>query len=311
MFRDILRIFVPAFLLFFGVGAVAGWEERKDTAFEWVYKKLDVIEKNDKYFLVLDCRGFVFDIDTDKSRIKGGIVQSAAFHKTALGARSEHHMKIFGLVSSFFGGAYTHRDFRRWLASSQKARSFWSWKQLQKTLLGILGTISGYWAGNWVASHYDTTCKSDIVAELLRDPATLRAFELTYLTISIKELETTEDAIIWGTELVNKTPWEADPVYSCPTTLRPSIDAFYRSFRQTDINPESEHYQKVDMIKKAHNRAKNTKAYKWLIDKRKYKFSPSRADKEYPNLDKTVGYSDELWNENCQKLNAVISEDTG
>ena len=106
---DFLKVFVPAFLLFAAVGAVAGYGARADTAGMKLYAGLEVTQRDGQYVLEFHCAEagwrYHYDVDTNTGRRTGSTSSLLTLQATALGTPSARHLDYPDLLSVFLGGA--------------------------------------------------------------------------------------------------------------------------------------------------------------------------------------------------------------
>lgn len=298
---EFLKYFVPAFLLFLCVGAVAGWQKRSEVAKDAIYANLTITEHQGRYYLDLACRQFRFDVGADRGELYGDVGSRLAFHETVLGTPSERHLEIAGLVGTFLGGTTGGIVLKDIAAKVSAPEKLWTWTRIRQTIYGIIGGITGYAAGYWFASNFDTDCTSDLVPPLLRDTKLWQRFETQYFLATLKELETLEGAIITGEKLVNQTAWRADPLYSCPTRLKWISDQLEDFLSKPEADPGSGEFARLAKLRDVHMQAQNWAVHRWLLDNAIFRFSPTSIPEAIRG-----GYTRELWDKNCEKLDALV-----
>lgn len=302
---EFLKYFMPAFLLFLCVGAVAGWQKRSEVAKDTIYANLTITENHGRYYLDLACQRFRFAVDADQGELYGNFGARLAFHETALGTPSERHLEIAGLVGTFLGGT-TGGIVLKDIAAKVSASDRWTWTRLRQTIYGIIGGITGYAAGYWVGSNFDADCESELVPPLLQDTNLWQRFEIQYFVATLKELETLEGAIIAGKQLVNQTPWRADPLYSCPTRLKRINDQLDNFISKPKGNPGSGEFERLAKLRDVHIQAKNWAVHRWLVENAAFRFPPTSIPKGIQGE-----YSRELWDKNCEELDALVGSVMG
>ena len=302
--RDFIKVLVPAFLLFAAVGAVAGFGKRYERAKTKVYKTLEVRydEKTREAVLLSSCDKaggvrFRHWVDSDVTEPVGTRDKLFELTITSLGPASPRHMELTGILGGFLGGATA--GFR--LKDVLKHPATKGWK---KTIWGLAGAISGYAAGYIVVSNLGTGCDSRFMVQLRNDTEAWVVFERMKLALTLKELQSVEDAWLDKETGEPKYRSDRDPVFRCATRGMAEWQAILDPVLTRMIeNPVSRDFQLLHRLKRYHDRLRQSPAYATLVDLRRIKDAAPRI--KMPEALAKLGYSEKSWNEACAELEAL------
>jgi hypothetical protein len=312
--EDFFKYFIPAFLLFSGVGIVSGWNYRKDTTIKKIYKNIEVLRDDQYYYFSVNCKErlyYRYSVNDNKGKFTEESLNTALnYLSTSLGKPTKRHMEYVTKLSAFLGGPTAGYTIKSILQKSSKPMKISVRKQIlnwsKKTIYGIIGGITGYNLGRWIGSHYSTNCDSDLAIECLRDDDMWKKIEKQRLALTIIEMQTIDGARFSKISGRNVQPLKDDPITLCDSTFNESLNKLLNSIRETNIDPTSEHFLLLDEFKKTHNRVKSSDAYNELVRMIPFRILAMRQSGELENILKTGRYSEENWQNNCEQLRKII-----
>lgn len=308
-FNDVLKYFVPAFLLFLGVGFVSGWGNRDETVRQHIYSQL-ILQKDasGRYYLAHACEGkptFSFDVGSDSIHNESENLHDLLNQRiTLLDKPSEQHIKLF---SNFLGGTTGGITIHQAIKQLSKPPPATSWlSHAKKTLLGILGGITGYALGDWLGSNYDTDCHSDLTQRTLADHQTWRKFEILQLNLTIKEalFLAESGAVLAGLRNVN--PIADNPVFTCNTRLSGAVNEIETFLKNPVSNPGSREFALVSQFKTDLKKVMNSAAFGRLLKMRSGRVLHKMGKGEA--IVKATGYTEAAWQDACSEIEFLLSE---
>lgn len=306
-----MRFFVPAFLLFAGVGIVSGWGHREETARKNLYRNIVPRNEGQQYFLRVQCKDqYAFENNVDTQVGKFINREQSINEALKLGSMkpSGRHVGYASLLGAFLGGPAGGITASSLLKDVKKTK-FWSLKQLKKTLFGIVGSISGFALGNWISSTYDTKCSSDKAKGLLDDKEMWKKFERAWIVATIKEIQTLVGARFTEITGRNVYPLNDDPITLCNIVANDKVNSLIENVREISRDFISEDFSTVVSFKKKHDRIKQIPAYHNLIRLLPYRITFKKyGKKKFELIFEKMGYSNEIWESLCQQLREIIKE---
>lgn len=304
---DMLKVFVPAFLFFAAVGSIAGYHARKEVALEKLLEEINVKQQESAYFFEFACPEnnltYLYSIDDNKGKYLGSVTALAALQKTALALPSKRLAEYKTLMGSILGGATGGVTLRSVL---KKPSGGWTWRQAQKTIIGIIGSITGYSVGYRMGSHYDTDCDSKLTASVLDNPDIWLRIERARLLVSMLILENLEGAIVAQSGKAIST-WDKDPAFMCSPKLLKAKTHLATHMNNPIIDPTSEHFQLINNIAYLHDKISQTPEYKTLIAGQLYKHSNKlkQFKKTGEGLGEIVAKKEKEWDIACSIVAAI------
>lgn len=261
---SVASAFLMAFVLFIGIGAVAGWKEREQSAKDSIYRDLEVAQKQGRYYLLLDCRphySFWWPVDGETGVIDSDLLNTVNMRATSLAKPSARHMQYLGILGGFLGGATGGVNIRNFFNKPVAKTRFFSWSTLKKNLVTLVAGASGYALGKTLSKDYDTACNSPLSQELLSNTAVWKEFEVNRLIVSIKELEYLPGAKINPRSGTNYLPWKDNPVFDCVPQLSETAERLKTYFSNITNDPTSQQYAEADYLKATTGRLAGSQSF--------------------------------------------------
>ncbi len=315
-FSVFLKCFLPAFCLFFVLGAVAGWGDRKEIAAVKLYglTKAKLNKQEQCYYLVAKCDDekvirYSVDnntchIDYENSSLENGI---RALEASSIGKPSKRHMKYINMMSSFIGGPTAGITYAKFFKASSGKRKFWTVSNLRKHIYAIIGAITGYTVGNHLGKNYDTNFDSELISEIIKDKEMWRNFEKKRLCATLKEIQAREGAKFRSITALNVYPHKDDPIVKCVPTFNDNVNRYIKMILQPEFDPTSKNFTFVCNLKEKHERLQNSAEYNELVRLISYGATTKRLT-DHPALQERLGYSKERWDGLCRLLKESIGE---
>ncbi len=307
-FEAVLKYFVPAFLLFLGVGFASGWGNRDETVRQHIYSQLKLQkDATGRYYLAHTCEDkptFSFDVSRDSIHNESNNLNDLLDQRaTMLDKPSEQHIKLFGNFLGGTTGGITIQQTVKYLSKPPPATSWLS--HAKKTVLGIIGGITGYALGDWLGSNYDTDCHSDLAQRVFADIQTWRKFEVLQLNLTIKEalFLAESGAVLAGLHNVN--PLANNPIFTCNTRLSKAVQEIEAFLKNPASNPGSHEFALVSQFKADLARAMSSPAFERLRKMRYGRLMKQRGSGEA--IIEKSGYTEEAWLEACSEIELLLS----
>lgn len=304
---DVVKVFVPVFVFFAAVGGVAGYNARQEVVKETLLKEIKVKKQEGAYVFEYVCSKnnltFIHSVDDNTGEYVGDLPALASFQKTALALPTERFNEYRALFSGILGGATGGVKLRSVL---KKPPGGWSWSQVQKTIIGIIGSITGYYAGYWFGSHYNTDCDSKLVASVLKDSDTWLGLERARLLVTMLVLENLEGARVAQTGRAIYT-WDEDPAFMCSPKLKSAKERLTAYMGREITDPTSEHFHLIDNIAHLHTKISHTPEYRTLVELKFYKHFDKleQLKKSGVGLEKVVEEKEKEWDRACSVVATI------
>ena len=177
---------------------------------------------------------------------------------------------------------------------------------MRRTIVGVVGAITGYAAGHAVASRYDTDCDSTLVPELLDKTALWVGFENARVALTMRELASLEEARLSRDGNVIFA-WEEDPAFRCSTALRRAAAPLETYLTKTIDDQTSADFKLLDDIKTLHDRVVETPEYRTLLELRLYRAAADISEAG-EHLAVARGDAARRWDEACEALDRLTPE---
>ena len=295
--------FAAAFSLFLGIGFLAGWDHRIESATDGVYSRLALTcgEHDGPCLLEHACDTkptHRFDIDNNETTRDLGVAY-AAVQFQRYGIPSERHLKHRALVAGLLGGptaAITYKD----LAKARTANP--TWFTTARIIASIVGGITGYSLGFWAGSNYDVGCDSALADEVLTNKETMRLAERERFIFELQILQSGDKAIVAGSGR-NTNPLADDPIVLCNSSLHTRIRSLEQLAGEVDADLKSKDFQTMAAIKELFESLSKTDAYATVVNLRAAHFIHERGQLE---LAGRLSYTLERWNQACSDLEEAV-----
>jgi hypothetical protein len=304
--NDFLKIFIPTFLLFSLVGAFAGYDARPQHLLKQITQDLQVINQESIYSLVHACdinkKQYHYSVDTNKWKVTGSLFLVSSSVRSTLAIPATRFEEYHNIVVSLLGGATGGVSLQSALKKSPKTSIT---THIKKTVVGIIGGISGYSFGYWLGSNYDMACDSEIFTQTINDKQNWQQMEKYKLLINMLVLENIEGAHL---SVTGKTlyDWQQDPAFMCSDKLK-EIKLKFDQIADIQIDdPTSQHFGLIDQMDQFHTKVAATQAYQILI---KYMLTQSaRLNKKIdkaPALRILAADKKAQWNKACAQVEEI------
>lgn len=311
MLRNLWKVapyFLGGFALFFVIGFVAGWDHREEYARERIYRALTLGHDADGYALVHTCNGartYGYYVGRDALRPEWS-ERVGAF--AALATPSARHLAHRELVLSLVGGAsagITWRDL-----SKVRTAGASRWLYAARVVAGVVGGVSGYSVGYLSGSRFAVDCDSDLVHEMLADPAEWRRFERSWVIFGLTELAFGDRPRFWNDPFKNTDPLQDDPVFLCKTSLRTGVLRLRDAIKGDDTDPGDREFESLYTLSREYGTVVGSPEYARI---QKLKLAKVAADRGDPPeaLMRHFGYTPQSWADACRHLEAAIIKASG
>lgn len=243
---------------------------------------------------------FIHSVDKNTGKYIGDLSALVSLQKTALALPHERFTEYGTLISSILGGATGGVTLHSVL---KKPPGGWTWTQVQKTIIGIIGSITGYYAGYWVGSHFDNDCDSDLVATVLKNSDSWLKLERARLLVSMSVLENLADARVSQTGRAIYT-WDKNPAFMCSPKLKSVKDSLAAHMDEEITDPTSEHFHLINDIAHLFSKISRTPEYRTLVERQLYKHSDKlkQFKKTGAGLGKIVAEKEKEWDRACSAV---------
>jgi len=298
-----LQLFIPLFLFFSLVGTVTGYGMRDEVVTEALLKNFLIKEDNNVYVMEFTCAennlGYIHSIDTNKITPLGNLSAQIDYRSTALEFPTDRYSKYRTLVSSILGG--TTGGFQ--LSSAlKKPPGGWTGAALRKTIIGIIGSISGFSTGYWVGSHYDTDCDSALAFKILDDTKTRIHIEQARLRLQLLALKNLQDASV-TLEGNAYQAWGNDPAFVCSKTLADEKQRLVDYLDSDFDDPQSKHFKIIDQITQLHNKITLSPDYRILVENNLYQHEEKLNQyNDTDGLGRLIERRRKEWQQACAKI---------
>jgi hypothetical protein len=302
-----LKVFVPVFLFFMVVGAVAGFGHRSSTVHENLLAETTVRLQGEYYVFEYNCAAsnavFIYSVDENRGEYLADLSTLVALKETELALPTERLEEYRTVISALLGGVVGGVNLK---SALKKPPGGWTWKVVKKTLLGIVGSVSGYSSGYYLGAHYDTGCDSDLAAAALKDKAAMIRVERAQLLVSLLQLENLKGAALSQTGNAIYE-WDKDPAFMCSAVLRAEKETLMAMMQVEIEDPNSTHFQLIDRITATYNKVAGMADYQTLVDLNVFKLAGQFDD--FEESDSVVGErvrnNRQKWNEACEAVGRV------
>ena len=299
-------------MVFAIVGFIAGWNDRKEIAANKIYKELEIIKKGDQYYLEISYDGkFRYHYSVDNNTLES-VAQSRenllAYAQNSLGKASDRNNEIVSKLGNFIGptagvsvSVYSAMDFI-------KKPKAWAWSNIKKNVAMLLGGISGYFVGEYIGSNIWTDPDSDLAQELINDDMAMwESFERKMLIATLIEMQTTKDAVIFGTN--NIAMIGDDPMQLCQCGFSKKLESTLQQYLKKTQGFNSEDFRTVDGFQTKLNKAYSLETYSELNKlSTAHSLSKVNSTNKFNSLKSGMGYSDKKWKANCAKLCTALDD---
>lgn len=306
MLSDFLKVFIPAFLLFALVGAVAGYDARPQHLLKRITQDLKVINQENVYSLVHVCdinkKQYHYSVDTNKWKIIGSLFLVPSSVESSLVIPLARFEEYHSIVVSLLGGATGGVSLQSVLKKPAKTNIT---THIKKSVAWIIGGISGYSLGYWVGSNYDIGCGSEIFTRTINDKQNWQQMEKSRLLMSMFVLENIVDAhlSVTGNAIYD---WQKDPAFLCSDKLK-SIKLKFNQIADIKIDdPTSQHFILINQIDKFHSKIATSQAYQTLIE---HMLSQAKPLTEKIDKDSALGIRmaerKAQWSKACEQVGEI------
>ncbi len=308
----VLKVFVPAFLFFVVVGGIAGYNARQEVVLEMLMKDIEVRKKEGAYVFEYDCSKnnltFIYSVDNNSGKYVGDVPALLSYQMTALTLPTERYTEYRTLISSILGGVTGGVRLRALLKKPQRG---WTWAKAQKAIknniIGIIGSITGYYAGYKVGSHYNTDCDSELVLSVLQDSELQLRLERARLAISMLVLENLEGAVLSQTGRAIYA-WDQNPAFICSPELDSAKSRIAPFLEEQITDPTSIHFHVIDDISDLYTKISNTPEYRTLVENQIYKHADhlNRFKESNGGLGKHANEKEKEWDRACSIVATMV-----
>ncbi len=302
--KEILKVFIPVFLLFFAVGIFYGWDDRREVASDKLFAQMEVSRTDGHYFMEVRHEGeyhYRYSVDDHSiDLLDESLATTVKGYNNSLGKTSKRQNEIVAQIGNIIGPtAGIGITAERAIALTKKPKLLTA-QSLRKNLTVLVGTICGYYVGEWVGSNYKTSPDSELAIGLLKSDTSMwkRAAHLK-LKATLIELQTNENARLMNENNTNKLA--DDPIRMCACSFYDSTETVLQRLLNSRYHITSANFREVDLLKRKHDSVKNSDSYKWIKAKAVY-HEASRHTQATDAINRARGYSPELWRENCRDL---------
>jgi len=304
---SLLKVFLPAFLFFMVVGAVAGFNSREHTVQRILLEDLVVKQEMGNYKFEYRCEKnkatYIYSVDDDKGKYEASLSTLLALQKTSLELPDDRLDEYHSIISALLGGVAGGANLKSLL---KKPTTGWSWSHLKKTIIGIIGSITGYFTGYQIGVNYDTDCDSGLFTQAIRDPEIWTGIERTQLSVKHLTLVNLPGAALSPSGKAIYT-WDEDPAFMCSSQLKKAKQLLSVMVNEDIENPTSQHFEMLDRIALLHAKITGTTEYKSLSELQVSKHG-KHLDK-YENSGSSFGDGVKrkrlTWDQACQGLAAL------
>jgi len=305
---SVLKVFLPIFLFFMVVGAVAGFGHRLDTVQDYLIAEADVRLQGERYVFQFTCDAnnsvYVYSVDENKGKYLADLSVLLALKETELELPAERLEEYRNLISALLGGAVGGVNLKSVL---KKPAAGWSWKWVKKTIIGVVGSVSGYSAGYYLGARYDTGCESSLVASALNDEEVMFNVEYAQLVVGLFQLKNLQGAALSQTGNAIYE-WDKDPAFMCSPPLLAAKEQVDVLVEEDFKDLRSEEFLLIDRVTAMHNKIASTAAYKTLTDAQVYKHA-EQFD-QFEDSDSVVGErireSRQKWDQACEVVGQMV-----
>lgn len=304
---SVLKIFVPIFLFFVVVGAVAGFGYRSSTVHENLLAETTVRLQGEHYVFEYNCVAnnavFIYSVEENRGEYLADLSTLVALKETELTLPTERLEEYRNVISALLGGVVGGVNLK---AALRKPAGGWTWKLVKKTLLGFVGSVSGYSSGYYLGAHYDTGCDSDLAASALKNKKVMLRLERAQLLVSLLQLENLKGAALSqsGNAIYE---WDKDPAFMCSAALRAEKENLTAMVQVEIEDPNSTHFELIDRMTAMYNKVAGTADYQTLVDLNVFKQAGQFDD--FEDSDSVVGErvrnNRQKWNDACEAVGGI------
>ena len=317
MFKDIVgfaKVFIPIFLFFMAVGLIPGYKARDDVIRDQLLEDIELRKVGETRVLTYQCAmnnlGVVYSIDDNTVAVRGDVKTLIAAHTSALKFSSDRYQEFLPVVSALLSGASGGITLRSALKTPPGG---WSTKQIQKTVVGVIATISGYSIGYYLGSHFNTDCDSGLFNAMINDPELWQWLEPNKLLVSFKIMENLEGARFSQTgKILNKE--KEDPAFLCSPVLTKKAqkldDIQDRTIPDSHkLDFTSEDFSALDDVAILYKRITASAEYKTLVDlnpqKKNEKINEVAHNKNLAGLGDIIREKQRQWDAACDAISKM------
>lgn len=303
---DFLKLFIPAFLFFVLVGAVAGYDARPQHLLKRITQDLQLINQEGVYSLVHTCdinkKQYHYSVDTNKWKITGSLFLVSSSVQSSLAIPLARFEEYHSIVVSLLGGATGGASLQSVLKKPAKTNIT---THIKKSVAWIVGGISGYSLGYWLGSNYDIGCGSEVFTRTINDKKNWQQMERSRLLMSMFVLENIVDAHLSATGNAIYD-WQKDPAFMCSDKLK-RIKLKFNQIANIKIDdPTSQHFVLINQMDKLHTKIATTQAYQTLIE---HMLSQAKPLTEKIDTNSSLGIlmakRKAQWNNACEQVGDI------
>lgn len=302
--KDILRYFLLAFLVFTIVGIVAGWSHRKEVAADKLYPLIETVDRDGRYYLQAQTDDYYYLYSVDDNTIEEfeeSMALTAQYEQDVVNNTSKQHNQIVQTIGDMLGPTAGASLTLAQAVNAFKKPKFWSVQSFKKNVTLLIGSLSGYFVGEWIGKNFRTSPGSPLSNRLLSEDMVMwQRAEHLRLKATLMEIQTTKNALLFGRKNVGLTG--NDPVMLCNCNFSKLVEQKLQYLLRLGGDLGSGDFSEVYGLYHSYLLATESPSYQYIKKMEPVRAMAKRSATSSSPTAQKLGYSPIKWVVNCSAL---------